>query len=210
MRYQRKPAFITCLCAVSCFLIITPPLFSQPDQTQMLDISLFSSQDKVHPGSLLKIAMAIEIESGWHINSSVPMNDFLIPSSVSVPKESPVKLEKTIFPEPVEIVPQFSQEVMSVYMGEIWIGVVTAVPEDMESGPLTIKLHFRYQGCDDQACYAPNMKAACLTIPVVDRSTPVYEIHPEIFSRIDFGKKVKSEGMTWMSSQILPKESPCI
>lgn len=182
-----------CLCAVSGFLIITSPLFSQPDQTQMLDISLFSSQDKVHPGSLLKMAMVIELEPGWHINSSAPMNDFLIPSTVSIPKENPVKLEKTIFPEPVEILPHFSQEVRSVYMGEIWIGIVVAVPEDMETGPLTIKLHFRYQGCDDQACRAPSMKAACLTIPVVDRSTPAHSIHPEIFSRIDFGKKVKSQ-----------------
>ncbi len=182
-----------CLCAVSGVLMITSPLFSQPDQTQMLDISLFLSQDKVHPGSLLKIAMAIEIESGWHINSSVPMNDFLVPSTVSIPKESPVKLEKAIFPEPVEIAPQFSQEIMSVYMGEIWVGIMVAVPEDMETGPLTIKLHFRFQGCDHQACHAPQMEAACLIIPVVDRSTPAHSIHPEIFSRIDFGKKVKSQ-----------------
>jgi hypothetical protein len=36
------------------------------------------------------------------------------------------------------------------------------------------------------------MKAACVTIPVVDRSTPVHEIHPEIFSRIDFD--IRKEG----------------
>lgn len=161
----------------------------QPKWTGIVKLDIFSSQDKAYPGTKLKLALQVEIKEGWHINSSAPFSDFLIPCGVSIPEDYSVSIKKVIFPEALETHPDFSQEIMSVYQGTIWIGILVEIPEQTAKKELEIPLHFRYQGCNDRACFPPSMETAVLTVPIAEEGSSIHEIHPEIFSRIDFSRQ---------------------
>ncbi len=58
----------------------------------------YQSFDKVYPGSEFKVAVKVMVDSGWHINSDKPHEDFLIPSQFSV-DTSVFKLVKVAYPQ---------------------------------------------------------------------------------------------------------------
>ena len=66
-------------------LIITGSAFAQFGLKQdHVKIKSYLSFDKVYPGSEVKLAVKVNIEDGWHMNSNKPYEDYLIPSELSI------------------------------------------------------------------------------------------------------------------------------
>ena len=62
-------------------------------------IKSYLSFDKVYPASEVKLAVKVNIEDTWHINSNKPYEDYLIPSELSI-DTTYFKLTKTVYPKP--------------------------------------------------------------------------------------------------------------
>jgi len=151
-------------------------------------IKLYQNLDKLPLKNKLRIAVKVNIEAGWHINSNTPNDEFLIPTSFDLLSERDFEITTIKYPDPTILNLSFSDEPVSVFEGEFIIGVIIDLPEDLELGDHQIPVELYYQACDDQTCEPPMDVKATLKISVVDSSTPVKEINKDIFAKLKLSK----------------------
>lgn len=152
---------------------------------EIIKSETFTSFNKIQPGGEVKLAVKLNIDKQWHINSDKPKEDFLIPTELKVKSESNFEIGKIIYPASKEIKLDISDNPISVFEGEVFIGTILKVPENIELGDKKIIVELSYQGCNNSTCMAPNSVIDTVNIEVVDKSTQIEEINSEIFSNIN-------------------------
>ena len=99
------------------------PLYSQfGAPNDIVQIKTYQSFDKVYSGSEFKIAIEGDVKDGWHINSNIPKEDYLIPTQLHLTDSTDFKLTKIVYPQAKDIKLDFSEKALSVFEGKIYIG----------------------------------------------------------------------------------------
>ena len=154
-------------------------------ETDIVNIKIYKSFDKIHPGSQVKIAIEANIKNGWHINSVKPKEDFLIPTTITLDSSSSLSFDKLQFPESEDLKFDFSDTPLAVYQGNILIGGIITIPKNYKLGIKKIKLSFGYQACNNINCLPPYSVDTTFTLEIVDNKTPISETNSKIFSKLD-------------------------
>jgi len=120
---------------------------------------LFPEQVTVPAGKASQVTMHFRIAQGLQINSHTPKSEFLIPTALSFPENSGVKLQDATYPLGADItLPVDPKTKLSVYTGEFEIQTkIVAV-----RGDHLVEAKLRYQACDQNACMPPKT----ITVPV--------------------------------------------
>ncbi|MGC1461801.1 MAG: protein-disulfide reductase DsbD domain-containing protein [Terracidiphilus sp.] len=118
---------------------------------------LFPEQVTVSAGKSSPINLHFRVAPGLHINSHAPSEDYLIPTTFSIPDGAGVKLDKATYPSGVYItLPGDPNTKLSVYTGEFTIQTqIVATP-----GNHLVEANLRYQACNQSQCFPPK------TVPV--------------------------------------------
>lgn len=165
-------------------IVFTSHVFGQPHFPNHVNIKSYQSFDKVYPGGELKLALKVKIDSTWHINSNKPRDEYLIPTQM-VLEGNNFSLEKVIYPEPKDLKFSFSEKPLSVWEGEIVIGGLVKIPQNISTGEYKTIVKLNYQSCNNITCLPPTSIEDTITINVVDKSVPVNEINQSIFKNLD-------------------------
>lgn len=163
-----------------------------------VNVKTYPSLDKLYSGSENKIALKVSIEDGWHINSNKPYEDFLIPTEVKLNATNGFNLLKVAYPAAKDYKFSFSDNPLSVWEGEIFVGGLLNISDDVAPGNYELIFTLEYQACNDMSCLAPSSISDTLIIEVADRKAVVNQINQEIFDKIDFssidsGAKTKAD-----------------
>lgn len=120
---------------------------------------LYPEQLSVPAGKSTAVALHFRIKQGLHINSHQPKDEYLIPTVLSIPDSSGVRLESASYPAGAEFtVPVDPSTKLIVYTGEFAIQArIVAQPGDH-----LVEAKLRYQACDDNACLPPKT----ITVPI--------------------------------------------
>jgi thiol:disulfide interchange protein DsbD len=154
------------------FLLVSTQAFSQFGmQEDLIKIKTYQSFDKVYTGSEFKIAIEIDVDEGWHINSHKPYDDYLIPTEVVLPENPNFTLQKVAYPEPRDFKLAFSEEPLSVWEGKVFFGALIKVNNNLEPGEYQLIVELNYQACNDMSCLAP--------------TEVVNQVNQKIFEKID-------------------------
>jgi hypothetical protein len=162
-RKSYAAAVIFCLAAVQGIAQI--PLLDNParsiEKTEPVQY-LYPEQLTLQPGKATPVTLHFRIASGLHINSHTPKDQFLIPTSLTIPASSGVKLDAADYPDGVDYaLPAAPTTKLNVYTGEFAIHAhLTAAPGDHL---VQAKLH--YQACDETQCMPP--RTANVAIDVI-------------------------------------------
>ena len=151
----------------------------------LVKIETYQSFDKVYPGSEFKLALEVNVEEGWHINSHKPYDEYLIPTSLTIIENSNFKLKKVAYPEPHDFKLSFSESPLSVWEGTVYKGALIEVDSNLTPGIYPLVVELEYQACNDISCQAPTSVTDTINIEVADKSTPVNSINEKIFKEID-------------------------
>jgi thiol:disulfide interchange protein DsbD len=169
-------------------LLFSAPQFAQFGQkSNIVKISLVSSQDKVHPNSKLKVALKADVEEGWHINSNKPNEDFLIKSDV-VSKNEKFPFAKIVFPEARNATLSFSDKPVSVFEENFVIGLLINIDKSLSPGNYKIPIQLKYQACNNQSCMPPTSITDTIQISVVDSNTVINQINKDEFKNLDLSE----------------------
>ncbi len=125
---------------------------------------LFPEQVSIPAGKPSQIALHFRVAPGLHINSHTPTDEFLIPTTFSIPDGSGVRLETATYPAgTVMALPIDPTTKLSVYTGEFIIQahIVATAGNHLVEG----KLH--YQACDNKQCLPP--KTIVVAIDVIGK-----------------------------------------
>jgi hypothetical protein len=127
----------------------TPDLTSRSISKSAAVEFLYPEQVTIPAGKPSMVALHFRIAPGLHINSHTPSEDELIPTTLSIPEDSGVRLEGASYPSGTEFkLPLDPKTKLSVYSGEF---TVTARVVAM-AGDHLVEAKLRYQACDNNAC----------------------------------------------------------
>ena len=163
------------------FLVLTAISFvntsAQFDQNkEVVKIKLESSQKKAARNSLLKVALKVSIEKGWHINSNKPHEDFLISTKVvSTDKRFP--LANVEYPNAQDITLGFSDQPVSVFEGDIVINLLINIEKELSPGSYKIPIKVEYQSCNNQTCMPPTSVSDLFEVTVTDETAAATQVN---------------------------------
>jgi Disulphide bond corrector protein DsbC len=120
---------------------------------------LFPEQVSIPAGKPSDVSLHFRIAPGLHINSHQPKEEFLIPTSFSIPDGAGAKLLSATYEEGEDFtLPSDPQEQLSVYTGEFVIRTQIVAA----AGDHLVEANLRFQACDQTACMPPKT----ITVPI--------------------------------------------
>ena len=144
----------------------------------------YQSFDKVYPGSEFKVAVKVMVDSGWHINSDKPHEDFLIPSQFTM-DTSLFKLVKVAYPQAEDIKLDISETPLSVWEREVYVAAMVKAPDSLAPGAYTLPLYLDYQACNNMTCMPPNTIKDSIIVQIADKKSVVNQINQDVFDKIN-------------------------
>jgi hypothetical protein len=109
----------------------------------------------------------VALRAGYHVNSSTPADEYLIPLKLSW-EGAPLETLEVAYPTPHLMNASFSKKPVSIYSGQFDIVTRFRVPANAPLGPLVLSGKLRYQACNDSTCLPP--KTVEVKLPVEIRA----------------------------------------
>jgi len=122
---------------------------------------LYPEQVTLRAGKATTIALHFRIAPGLHINSHTPSEEELIPTTLSIPDASGLRLEGAVYPPGTDFaLPLDPKTRLSVYTGEFTIKARVVA----DAGSHLVEARLRYQACDNNACMPPKTITAAIDV----------------------------------------------
>ncbi len=144
-------------------------------------VTLKADQTPVVAGGVLRLAVVIDIDHGWHINTDDPGDEFMVPTSLEW--ALPVGWPEAVlnFPKGEEIIFDFSDTPLSVWEDKVVLVGTVSVPADT-TGMTTLGVSVTAQACNNSQCLPPLAVAADLETEIVAADTSFNAINQEFFA----------------------------
>lgn len=156
---------ISRLLFIALWFILPQNIISQSED--IAKISVGDKLLKVKQGEQVTVELTLSVQSGWHINSNKPNDDFLIPSVISA-KADGIKLINIKYPQAHELKLSFSEEPVSVYEGIVTAKLTLQAGKDIKVGKQNIIVILEYQACNDVSCMPPTETTTNFEIEVIE------------------------------------------
>lgn len=151
------------------FALLAPAnTYSTPSPQSAQDVKVYGSisPDKVKKGGIVKATVTMEIPQGLHVQSSKPLDKFLVATKLDVETPAGMKVGPVSYPRAVMRSLKFSKSAISVYEGKAVIRFNVTVPANYSGGSGEIKGKLRFQACNDDACFPPITREAKMWLNV--------------------------------------------
>jgi uncharacterized protein YcnI len=156
-----------------------------PNASAVVKPRIFVSLDPVARGREFKLAIVVDIASGFHINSHKPSEDYLIATTLTPKLPTGYELIDTIYPKGQLQKFSFSpNQPLDVYSGSVTLLLRMSTKTSAELGATEIPIVLRYQACNDSTCLPPVKLPLIAKFELAKEGATSHEIHPEIFSRL--------------------------
>ncbi|GAB4320278.1 MAG: hypothetical protein Kow0074_10470 [Candidatus Zixiibacteriota bacterium] len=144
----------------------------------ILDARTVVSHETVAPGDTVWLAVVLQLQPEWHVNSAHPLQDYLIPTRLTVAEREGFTVGNVQYPAG-HTIPLLGEE-MSVYEDGHVITVPVVIAPDQAEGTLEIAGVLDYQGCNNEMCVAPATKDLTWSVTVGPETSGAQ--HSDIFS----------------------------
>src|SRR5262249_19976009 len=124
------------------------------------------TQDRVRPGDKFQAQLVIDVNSGYHIQSSTPLDEGLIATQVYIEPVKDLELSKPIYPRGKERSDPALGGKLSEYAGQVVIGLPMEAAETLSGERKQIRGVLKYQACDDKTCFPPEDVQFAIDVPV--------------------------------------------
>jgi len=141
----------------------------------------YVSLEEVPRTHTVEVALMLNIASGYHINSHVPSQTYLIPTNVTLADTSGFQQTGSSYPEGQMLKLAFSQDKLSVYSSSATIWLRFQAQSDAPLGEITLPLVVKFQACNATACLPPAKVAVPVHVSIATADTKPRPTHPEIF-----------------------------
>lgn len=151
-----------------------------------LQVSSVFSGDAVAPGGKVDMAVRVTVPDGWHVNANKPLDEFSVPTALTLTLPSGVTLAETVYPEAKTATLEFSTDPLALYDGTFSIGARLVAEAGIMPGDYPVKGSLRYQACNSTTCAPPKNKEFDTTLKVLPAGQAVTPANAEAFKDIGF------------------------
>ena len=144
----------------------------------------YASVDAVRPGDKFKVAVALEVGEGYHINAHRPSLDFLIATNVKLEPPQGISFADETYPAPKHRKFEFSPDTeLAVHEGTVFITADAQADKSLQQGSSTIRALVTVQACNDSQCLAPADLTLEIPIKIVAAKQAIKAANAEIFAK---------------------------
>ena len=126
-----------------------------PQSAADVHVSAGLNPDKIRRGRSTRATVLMEIPEGLHVQSSRPLDKFLVPTKLEIEAPQGLKVGSVIYPRPVLKNLKFSKNKVAVYEGRAVMRFNVTAPASFSGKSAEIKGRLRFQACNDEACFPP-------------------------------------------------------
>jgi DsbC/DsbD-like thiol-disulfide interchange protein len=137
-----------------------------PQSAPNIGVSGSLSANKLKRGRSVQGTITMEIPAGYHVNSSRPLEKFLVATQLKIEAPNGIRVGPVIYPRAVLRMFKFSKSRVSVYEGRAIMRFSVSVPANAATGPAELKARLRYQSCNDEVCFPPRTQEVSLSLTV--------------------------------------------
>lgn len=148
--------------AVTC-LSLCLSLFAA--QTRAQTVNGLLDKNMVKRGTMAKGKIILEIPDKLHVNSSIPENEFTIPTTVKLSGRG-IRITKIKYPKGNDRKFEFSETPINVYENRTVIDFSFFVPRNFRGKTVRLRAVVGYQPCSIEVCYPPQRKTLNLTAAI--------------------------------------------
>jgi len=110
---------------------------------------------KIKRGGSVQIAVIIEVDNGYHINSNRPAEKYLIPTTLKIDRIAGVTTTPVVYPKAKLQRFEFSQKPLSVFEGKVALKLTARAVPSISPGSQMLKGKLTVQACNNQLCLRP-------------------------------------------------------
>jgi hypothetical protein len=115
-----------------------------------------ASHAVVSPGHSAPVQFTFHVQDPYHINSSKPLAEELIPTQLHFFLPGEIAVGKMQYPAGKLMSFPFDPSTkLSVYSGDFVVRGLVMAPAKAATGTYTVHGELKYQACDNNACYPP-------------------------------------------------------
>jgi len=153
MKFKRLRVAVT-LAFLVCGLVSAQQSAAPPSRTYVE----FEPLDAVPltQGQTTPVQFTFHIKPGYHINSNKPTDQELIPTTLGFMPPPDLVIAKVQYPAgQLTSFPFDPTQKLSVYSGDVVVKAAIITQPRAPAGTYTVHGEFKYQACDNNACYPP-------------------------------------------------------
>ena len=138
-------------------LMLPATFYSSPAPQSSGDVNVTGSlaPDKIKKGRVVRASVVMDIPAGLHVQSSKPLDKFLIATKLDVETPPGMKVGPVSYPRALMRKLKFSKNTVAVYEGKSIVRFNVTVPANYSGGSGEIKGKLRFQACNDESCFPP-------------------------------------------------------
>ena len=125
------------------------------------------SSYRVKAGAATPVALVVEIEDGYHINSNRPADKNLVATALRFDKLAGLSVSPVVYPRARMQKFEFSPKPLSVYEGKAVFKMTARALPSAAAGSQTLKGKLTVQACNNQLCLRPQTVDVAIPIEVV-------------------------------------------
>ncbi|HEV8491454.1 MAG TPA: protein-disulfide reductase DsbD domain-containing protein [Candidatus Angelobacter sp.] len=159
MRLHRVLLFALCAGLLNAALVCVQQVRAQESlapQGRTFVNFVSASNVVVSPGHSTAVHFTFHVVDPYHVNSSKPLAEELIPTQLHFSLPAEVAIGKLQYPAGKLMSFPFDPSTkLSVYSGDFMVNGLVIAPGQASTGTYTIHGELKYQACDNNACYPP-------------------------------------------------------
>ncbi len=171
--------------AVFLVALMGVPGSSHAQPPSPIGIRTLHAADAAHPGSTHRVAIQATLDPGFHVNSNAPLQDGLIPTTLSLNPPEGISLEGVAWPDSFlfEVV---GLDELAVFGEEFVVGAELALAPGLSEGEYAVSGTLSYQPCNDKMCFFPTEADLLFEFSVVADTRPLMATHTTLFEQLAF------------------------
>ncbi|HVB85679.1 MAG TPA: protein-disulfide reductase DsbD domain-containing protein [Candidatus Dormibacteraeota bacterium] len=144
----------------------------------------YVSLDRVPRGKEFEVAVVATIHEGYHMNSHKPLDEYLIPTTMTANAPAGLKVVDTIYPPGSDKKFPFSpKKPLNVYTGSVTLRLRMKAEPNAKIGKTTIPVTLRYQACSMSACLPPVKIPVEVPVDIAAASAASHPANKQVFSK---------------------------
>lgn len=160
-------------------------LFAQPGTIGISLIPVYET-DGAHTGTSYRVAVEVKLDTGFHVNSNEPLEDFLIPTILQMNPPSGIELTRIAWPVPFMLNQAGANQPLAVFEEQFMIGAEFELAPELSIGSYIVPGTLQYQACDETMCYLPMTATFEIQVAVIPDTQTINLLNPELFDRSVF------------------------
>ncbi|HUO34621.1 MAG TPA: protein-disulfide reductase DsbD domain-containing protein [Candidatus Acidoferrum sp.] len=184
-RHTRNVFCAVIFAAICCGVFVVTGSAQEGHRPAVVTPHVYVSLEPVPQGREFQIAVVADINSEYHMNSHMPTDVYLIPTTLTPEMPKGFELVDTLYPNGRLEKFSFSPDKpLSVYSGSVTLRLAVQANANAGLGEVKIPMTLRYQACSDTTCLPPAKLPIEATFRVVREGTAAREVHTEIFAAL--------------------------